>query len=312
MRIVDYLFSGGVSEKELETAMKPHEFAKPFRITDGTHFRLKDFDPSVTLGLKSKEHARETLERGIARLSELQEKLYAQDRWAILMLLQAMDAAGKDSTIKHVMSGVNPQGCSVTSFKAPSAEELNHDFLWRNMRALPERGTIGIFNRSYYEEVLVVRVHPELFAREKLPAGLVTDKIWQERFADINAFESYLFRNGVVVLKFFLHLSKKEQKARFLERLDKPEKNWKFSASDVLEREHWDEYMHAYEEMIRNTSTKCAPWYVVPADHKWFTRLAVAEAIIDSLEALDLSFPEVDPARRKDLKKARAALLRKS
>ncbi len=292
--------------------MKPREFAKPFCITDGTHFRLKDFDPSVTLGLKSKEHARETLERGIARLSELQEKLYAQDRWAILILLQAMDAAGKDGTIKHVMSGVNPQGCSVTSFKTPSAEELNHDFLWRNMRALPERGTIGIFNRSYYEEVLVVRVHPELFAKEKLPAGLVTDKIWQERFADINAFESYLFRNGVVVLKFFLHLSKKEQKARFLERLDKPDKNWKFSASDVLEREHWDEYMHAYEEMIRNTSTKCAPWYVVPADHKWFTRLVVAEAIIDSLEALDLSFPEVDPARRKDLKKARAALLRKS
>ena len=292
--------------------MKPREFANPFCITDGTQFRLKNFDPSVTLGLKSKEHARETLERGIARLSELQEKLYAQDRWAILILLQAMDAAGKDSTIKHVMSGVNPQGCSVTSFKTPSAEELNHDFLWRNMRALPERGTIGIFNRSYYEEVLVVRVHPELFAREKLPARMVRDKIWQERFADINAFENYLSRNGVVILKFFLHLSKKEQKARFLERLDKPDKNWKFSASDVLEREHWDEYMRAYEEMIRNTSTKCAPWYVVPADHKWFTRLVVAEAIIDSLEALDLSFPKVDSERRKDLKKARAALLRKS
>ena len=292
--------------------MKPREFAKPFRITDGTHFRLADFDPSVTLGLKSKEHAREALERGIARLSELQEKLYAQDRWAILLILQAMDAAGKDSTIKHVMSGVNPQGCKVTSYKTPSAEELNHDFLWRTTRNLPERGTIGIFNRSYYEEVLVVRVHLEIFASEKLPAHLVTDKIWQERFVDINAFESYLFRNGIVILKFFLHLSKKEQKARFLERLDEPEKNWKFSNSDVLERKHWDEYMSAYEDMIRNTSTKCAPWHVVPADHKWFTRLAVAEAIIESLEALDLSFPKVDPARRKDLKKARAALLRKT
>jgi PPK2 family polyphosphate:nucleotide phosphotransferase len=292
--------------------MKPHEFAKSFRVTDGAHFRLKDFDPADTLGLKSKEHARETLERGIARLSDLQEKLYAQDRWAILLILQAMDAAGKDSTIKHVMSGVNPQDCSVNSYKTPSAEDLNHDFLWRTMRALPERGTIGIFNRSYYEEVLIVRVHPELFAKERLPTSLVTDKIWQERFADINAFENYLSRNGIVILKFFLHLSKKEQKARFLERLDEPEKNWKFSTSDVLERKHWDEYMSAYEDMIRNTSTKCAPWHVVPADHKWFTRLAVAEAIIDALEALDLSFPKVDSERRKDLKKARAALQRKS
>jgi PPK2 family polyphosphate:nucleotide phosphotransferase len=292
--------------------MKPREFAKPFRVVDGTHFRLKDFDPEETLGLKSKEHAREVLERGIARLSELQERLYAQDRWAILIILQAMDAAGKDSTIKHVMSGVNPQGCQVISFKTPSAEDLQHDFLWRTTRSLPERGKIGIFNRSYYEEVLVVRVHPEILGREKMPDRVLSGKIWQERFADINAYESYLSRNGIVVLKFFLHLSKKEQKRRFLDRLDEPEKNWKFSASDVLERQRWDEYMRAYEDMIRNTSTKNAAWHVVPADHKWFTRLAVAEAIIDCMEELDLSFPKVDPEKRKDLKRARAALRRES
>jgi PPK2 family polyphosphate:nucleotide phosphotransferase len=292
--------------------MKPREFAKPFRVMDGTHFRLKDFDPTDTLGLKSKEHAREALERGIARLSELQEKLYAQDRWAILIILQAMDAAGKDSTIKHVMSGVNPQGCQVTAFKAPSSEDLQHDFLWRTMRFMPERGSIGIFNRSYYEEVLVVRVHPEIFAREKMPQRLISGKIWQERFADINAYESYLSRNGIVVLKFFLNVSKKEQKRRFLERLDEPEKNWKFSASDVLERQRWNEYMRVYEDMIGNTSTKSAPWYVVPADHKWFTRLAVAEAIIDAMEELDLSLPKIDSGKRKDLKEARAALRRES
>ena len=292
--------------------MKPREFAKPFRVVDGTRFRLKDFDPADTLGLKSKEHAQKSLERGIARLSELQEKLYAQDRWAILLILQAMDAAGKDSTIKHVMSGVNPQGCQVTSFKAPSAEDLDHDFLWHSTRFLPERGKIGIFNRSYYEEVLVVRVHPEKLASEKMPGHLVSDKIWQERFEDINAYESYLSRNGILVLKFFLHLSKKEQKKRFLERLDEPEKYWKFSANDVLERQHWDKYMRAYEDMIRNTSTKRAPWYVVPADHKWFTRLAVAEAIIDTLEELDLSFPKLDSDKRNDLKNARIALHRES
>ncbi|MBZ5697757.1 MAG: polyphosphate kinase 2 family protein [Acidobacteriia bacterium] len=290
--------------------MKPSEFAKPFRVADGANFHLKDFDPEDTLGLKSKEHAQETLERGIARLSELQEKLYAQDRWGILLILQAMDAAGKDSTIKHVMSGVNPQGCRVTSFKAPSAEDLEHDFLWRIMRFLPERGSIGIFNRSYYEEVLIVRVHPEILSREKMPPRLISGKIWQERFEDINASELYLSRNGIVVLKFFLNISKKEQKKRFLERLDEPEKNWKFSASDVLERQYWDEYMRAYEEMIRNTSTKCAPWYVVPADHKWFTRLVVAEALIHSLEELDLSFPKMDSEKRRDLKKAQAALKR--
>jgi len=289
-------------------SMKPSEYAKRFRVTDGPNFRLKDFDPAETLGLKSKEHAQETLEHGTARLCDLQEKLFAQDRWAILVVLQAMDAAGKDSTIKHVMSGLNPQGCSVSSFKEPSSEELNHDFVWRAARAFPERGKIGIFNRSYYEEVLVVRVHPEILSRERLPADLVSGKIWQERFEDIRAFERYLRRNGIVVLKFFLNVSKKEQKRRFLERLDQPEKNWKFSASDVLERQHWDEYMSAYEEMIRNTSTKRAPWYVVPADHKWFTRIVVAEALVHALNKLDLSFPQVDEEKRRDLKKARTIL----
>jgi PPK2 family polyphosphate:nucleotide phosphotransferase len=290
--------------------MKPSEYAKRFRVEDGSNFRFKDFDPAETLGLKSKEHAQETLEQGIARLCELQEKLFAQDHWGILVVLQAMDAAGKDSTIKHVMSGVNPQGCSVTSFKEPSSEDLDHDFLWRATRSLPERGRIGIFNRSYYEEVLIVRIHPEILSREKLPAHLVSGKIWQERFEDINAYERYLCRNGIVVLKFFLNVSKKEQKKRFLERLDEPEKNWKFSASDTLERAHWDEYMNAYEEMIRNTSTKRAPWYVVPADHKWFTRVVVAEALVQALESLDLKFPQVDAEKRRDLEKARAILNR--
>jgi len=288
--------------------MKPREFVKPFQVADGSHFRIKDFNPADTLGLKSKDHAQKTLERGIARLAELQEKLFAQDRWAILIILQAMDAAGKDSTIKHVMSGVNPQGCEVHSFKAPSTEELQHDFLWRTSRALPERGKIGIFNRSYYEEVLAVRVHPDLLACKKIPEKLIADNIWQKRFEDINSFERYLTGNGIVVLKFFLHLSKKEQKKRFLERLDLPEKNWKFSMSDVLERQHWDKYMRAYEDMIQNTSTKHAPWYVVPADHKWFARLAVAEATIDALENLDLSFPKMDEKKRKELKEARTAL----
>ncbi|MGD0907319.1 MAG: polyphosphate kinase 2 family protein [Candidatus Acidiferrales bacterium] len=290
-------------------AVKPREFAKPFRVEDGARFRLKDFDPADTLDLKSKEQAQATLERGIERLAALQEMLYAQDRWAILLILQAMDAAGKDSTIKHVMSGVNPQGCQVTSFKAPSAEDLDHDYMWRCMRVLPERGKIGIFNRSYYEEVLVVRVHPEMLANEKIPRSLVSHKLWQQRFEDINAHERYLSRNGILVLKFFLNVSKKEQKDRFLKRLDEPEKNWKFSENDVLEREHWDKYMKAYEEMIRYTSTKQAPWYVVPADHKWFTRVAVAEAIIDALEGLDLSFPKIDSEKRKDVKNARRALL---
>ena len=288
--------------------MKLREFVKPFAIVDGSHFRLKDFSPAETLGLKSKSQAKKELEQGIVRLAGLQEKLYARDRWAILLILQAMDAAGKDSTIKHVMSGVNPQGCQVTAFKAPSTEELHHDFLWRTSRSLPERGKIGIFNRSYYEEVLAVRVHPEFLDRQKIPAQLVSEKIWKKRFEDINAFERYLLRNGIVVLKFFLHLSRKEQKRRFLGRIEDPKKNWKFSMNDALEREHWEKYMRAYEDMIRNTSTKHAPWYVVPADHKWFTRLVVAEATIAVLESLDLSFPKVDAQKRKELKEARAAL----
>jgi PPK2 family polyphosphate:nucleotide phosphotransferase len=285
------------------------EFVNPFRVSDGKQFRLKDFEPAETLGVKSKEQAKETLERGIARLADLQEKLYAQDRWAILVVLQAMDAAGKDSTIKHVMSGLNPQGCQVTSFKAPSSEELQHDFLWRTSRSLPERGKIGIHNRSYYEEVLVVRVHPEFLDRQRIPAQLKSDRIWQERFEEINAFEQYLVRNGIVLVKFFLHLSKKEQRKRFLERLDDREKEWKFSASDAKERQYWDRYMQAYEDMIQNTSSKHAPWHVVPADHKWFTRLVVAEVIIDVLEGLHLAFPELDGDAKKELKKARKALL---
>ncbi len=288
--------------------MKLHDFAKSFRVEDGSHFRMKDFSTADTLDLKSKEHAKKTLERGVARLAKLQEKLYAQDRWAILMILQGMDAAGKDSTINHVMSGVNPQGCQVNSFKTPSDEELQHDFLWRTSNSLPERGKIGIFNRSYYEEVLVVRVHPKLLARQRIPAQLVLDDIWKKRFDDINAFEHYLSGNGILVLKFFLHISKKEQKRRFLERLEDPDKNWKFSMSDALERQHWEKYMRAYEEMIQNTSTKHAPWHVVPADHKWFARLIVAEATIDAMENLDLSFPKMDAAKRKELKDARAAL----
>ncbi len=290
--------------------MKLREFAKPFRVEDGGQFRLKDFDPAETLGLKSKEHARDALERGIQRLSAMQEKLYAQDRWAILIVLQAMDAAGKDSTIKHVMSGVNPQGCAVNSFKTPSVEELDHDYLWKSQRFLPERGKIGIFNRSYYEEVLVVRVHRGLLANEKIPETLVTKNIWRERYEDINAHERYLSRNGIVVLKFFLNLSKNEQKVRFLKRIEEPEKNWKFSESDVLERQHWDKYMQAYEEMIRSTATKRAPWYLIPADHKWFTRLAVVEAVIDAMKELDISYPRMDSSKRKDLKKARIALQR--
>jgi PPK2 family polyphosphate:nucleotide phosphotransferase len=290
--------------------MKSREYVKPFEVVDGSTFRLKNFDPAETRGLKSKERAHETLERGIARLAKLQDKLYAQDRWGVLLILQAMDAAGKDSTIKHVMSGVNPQGCDVHSFKAPSAEELQHDFLWRTSKLVPERGKIGIFNRSYYEEVLAVRLHPEFLAAEKIPSSVVSDDVWRNRFEDINAFERYLARNGFVVLKFFLHLSKNEQKKRFLERLDTPEKNWKFSMNDALERKHWAKYMQAYEDMIRNTSTKRAPWYVVPADHKWFARLVVAEAVIDALDRLDLAYPKIDAKKRQELKAARAALER--
>jgi len=284
------------------------KFARPFRVEDGRKFRLADVEPGDTGALKSKEEAKEWLDTGAALLSEMQEKLYAQDQWAVLLILQGMDAAGKDSVIKHVMSGVNPQGCQVSSFKTPSAEELNHDFLWRAARNLPERGTIGIFNRSYYEEVLVVRVHPELLVKENMPPSLVTKEVWKERFEDVRNFERYLTRNAIVVRKFFLHLSKQEQKKRFLRRLEEPEKNWKFSMSDVKEREHWDEYLRAYEETIQSTAAPHAPWYVVPADNKWFTRLVVASAIVDTLEELNLALPKVDRERREELKMARRHL----
>jgi PPK2 family polyphosphate:nucleotide phosphotransferase len=283
-------------------------FSKPYRVDDGRKFHLKDFDPGDSSGLKSKKHAEKELIRGIERLSDLQDKLYAQDRWAILLIFQAMDAAGKDGAIKHVMSGVNPQGCEVYSFKQPSAEELNHDFLWRTSKCVPERGRIGIFNRSYYEEVLVVRVHKELLGRERTPPSLVTKNIWNERFSDINAYEHYLWRNGVVIRKFFLNLSKEEQKKRFLSRLEEPLKNWKFSGSDVAERERWHEYMAAYEEMIQRTATAHAPWYVVPADKKWYSRLVVADAIVSAMEDLNLRYPIVDAEKRKELKAARVAL----
>lgn len=285
-----------------------NDLAKAFRITAGKQFRLKNIDPGDTKGLRSKEKAQEALTQGITRLREDQEKLYAQDRWALLLIFQAMDAAGKDSTIEHVMSGVNPQGCQVFSFKAPSAEELDHDFMWRTTRCLPERGRIGIFNRSYYEEVLVVRVHPEILAKQRLPEQLVTKDIWKERYEDINTFERYLSRNGTVIRKFFLHVSKGEQKQRFLARLKEPEKHWKFALQDVKERDYWDTYMQAYEEMIRSTSSDHAPWYVIPADNKWFMRLAVAEVITDTLESLNLSYPQVDADKKKELETARDLL----
>jgi PPK2 family polyphosphate:nucleotide phosphotransferase len=281
---------------------------EPFTITDGRRFRLKDVDPDDTGDVGSKEHAADLLKSGCERLLDLQEKLYAQGTWALLLIFQAMDAAGKDSTISHVMSGVNPQGCQVSSFKAPSSEELAHDFLWRTTCHLPRRGHIGIFNRSYYEEVLIVRVHPQFLDTERLPPAVLSRHVWHERFEDINAHERHLQRSGIVVRKFFLHVSKKTQKKRFLERLDRREKNWKFSATDVLERKHWDDYMAAYEDMIRHTATETAPWYVVPADHKWFTRLVVAEAVVQTLAALDLQFPKLDGAKRKELEVAREAL----
>lgn len=278
-----------MSNKDL--IKRARKFAAPFRVTKGSKFRLKDIDPGDTLHLQSedKPRAKEVLAMGVQLLAELQDMLYAQDRWAVLIILQAMDAAGKDGTIKHIMSGVNPQGCQVHSFKSPSPEELDHDYLWRCMKALPNKGNIGIFNRSYYEETLVVRVHKEYLANEKLPPELVTRNIWKERFQDIRSFERYLTRNGIIIRKFYLHVSKEEQERRFMERIENPEKNWKFSASDVKERQHWDDYMKAFEDMIRNTATEDAPWYVVPADNKWFTRLVVAAAIIDALSRLALS-----------------------
>jgi len=289
--------------------MKKAELAKRYRIESGKKFNLSDFDPADTWKLKSKDHAQQWLEEGVARLSELQDLLYAQSQWSLLLIFQAMDAAGKDGTIKHVMSGVNPQGCQVFSFKAPSDEDLNHDFLWRTTRCLPERGRIGIFNRSYYEEVLVVRVHPEWLSRQKLPSALPTKMIWEERFESINGLERHLARNGVVILKFFLHLSKSEQRNRFLSRLEDPAKHWKFSAADMRERQCWNDYQRAYEDVIRHTASPHAPWHVVPADHKWFSRLVVAEAIVGALESLNLSYPKVDKAKRKELDAVRRELL---
>jgi PPK2 family polyphosphate:nucleotide phosphotransferase len=281
--------------------MDYQKLLKPYRVNDGKGFRMKDVDPVDTRHIRSKERAQQLLSEGIKRLSELQDKLYAQDRRALLLVFQAMDAAGKDSTIKHVMSGVNPQGCQVFSFKQPSNEELDHDYLWRVYRALPERGRIGIFNRSYYEEVLVVRVHRELLDTQRLPTELITKHIWQERFESINAFERHLTRNGTIIRKFFLHVSREEQRQRFLARLRENDKNWKFSLADAKERTHWDDYMEAYEDVIRHTATEHAPWFVVPADHKWFTRLIVAAAVVETLEELDLAYPTVDAAKREEL-----------
>jgi PPK2 family polyphosphate:nucleotide phosphotransferase len=295
--------------KQKQLVRESADLAKPYRVSKGEDFRLKDYDPQDTNGLKSKKHAKETLEHSKQLLSEFQEKLYAQDRWSLLLIFQAMDAAGKDGAVKHVMSGINPQGCDVTSFKSPSKEELDHEYLWRAHRVIPSRGKIGIFNRSYYEEVLVVRVHQDLLNAQQLPQELVSKHIWEERYDDINNFEKYLVRNGIIVMKFFLHLSKGEQKKRFLERLEMPDKNWKFSMADVKERGYWKDYQNAYEEMIQNTATKHAPWHVIPADNKWFTRLAVAGAIIHKLHSLDLQFPEVDDDKKKELAQIRKALL---
>ncbi len=305
-----------MSAKQL--IQKHHNLAKPFRVTDGKGFRLKDYDPADTGPFAKDEHdqaadkerAKEALERGVRLLAEQQDVLYAQDRWSVLLIFQAMDAAGKDGTIKHVMSGVNPQGCSVTSFKQPSAEELDHDWMWRAWKALPARGQIGIFNRSYYEEVLVVKVHPHLLAAQKLPPELDGRKIWKHRYRDIVNLERHLADNGTRILKFVLHVSKREQKKRFLERLEHPEKNWKFSAADVRERGFWDEYQEAYEDAIRKTAAEHAPWYVVPADNKWFTRLVVAAAVVDALAGLKLHYPHVTGEERKRLAAARAALRR--
>ncbi len=284
-------------------------FSRPYAVTDGRKFRLRDVDPGDTGALRSgdKERAQEALQTGIQALAKLQDMLYAQDRWALLLVFQAMDAAGKDGAIKHVMSGVNPQGCQVTAFKTPTADDLDHDFLWRCLRNLPERGRIGIFNRSYYEEVLVVKVHPELLEKQKLPPQLTGKHIWRDRYEDIRHIERYLGRNGIVVRKFFLHVSEDEQKRRFLERLENPDKNWKFSAADTRERGFWKDYRKAYETMVRETASDEAPWYVVPADNKWFTRLVVAGAVIDALASLGLHYPEVTEQQQAELEAARRA-----
>ncbi len=290
--------------------MKPEEYARRYRVEDGKSFRLRDFDPTDTADLDiEKKEAKDLLREDVKALAKWQERLYAHDRWSLLLIFQAMDAAGKDSAIEHVMSGVNPQGCMVTSFKVPSAKELDHDFLWRTTVALPERGRIGIFNRSYYEEVLVVRVHPKILQGQKLPPALVTDRIWQERYESIRDFERHMTRNGTVILKFFLHVSPEEQLQRFLDRIEEPGKRWKFSMGDVAERELWPRYMEAYEEMIRNTATTDAPWHVVPADNKWFTRLVVARTIVNRLDELNPQFPQVEGAALEELMQVREALL---
>lgn len=288
-----------------------HEVAKPYMVDGRKKFRLKDYDPADTSKFTSadKPRAKEALTIGIEALAQLQDMLYAQDRWGVLLIFQAMDAAGKDGAIKHVMSGVNPQGCQVYSFKAPTSDDLDHDYMWRCVKCLPERGRIGIFNRSYYEETLVVRVHQEILAKQKLHPSLITKNIWNERFEDIRNFEKYMSRNGIIVRKFFLNVSKEEQKKRFLERLDQPEKNWKFSTADVKERGHWDEYMDAYQDMIRHTATPESPWYVVPADNKWFTRIVIAAAVIDALGDLKLHYPKVDATLREELRLAREQLM---
>ncbi len=297
--------------KDSKLLQHAKRISKPYRITNGKKFRLKDFDPADTGDLKSEDKPRTAaaLKEGVEALAELQDVLYAQDRWSVLLIFQAMDAAGKDGVIKHVMSGVNPQGCQVSAFKAPSAEELDHDYLWRCVRHLPERGRIGIFNRSYYEETLVVRVRPEILASQKLPPECVTKHIWRERFQDIRSFERHLTRNGTLIRKFFLHVSPEEQKKRFLERIDNPEKNWKFSLQDAKERQHWDAYMKAYEEAIRETATPDSPWYIVPADNKWYTRAVVAGAVVDALASLNLQYPVVNAAQRKALEEARRTLV---
>jgi PPK2 family polyphosphate:nucleotide phosphotransferase len=291
---------------------RARRFVDPFRVTDGRDFRLRHYDPAETAGIESSDEAAILLADGIKLLSEMQEKLYAQEHWAVLMIIQAMDAAGKDGVIKHVMSGINPQGCEVYSFKQPTDEDLDHDFLWRTTRLLPRRGRIGIFNRSYYEEVLVVRVHHEVLERQKIPPRLITKDLWRQRYESINSHELHLARNGVAICKFFLHISKAEQRRRFLARLDQPDKHWKFSPADIRERRFWNDYQRAYEEMIRNTSTPHAPWYVVPADHKWFTRLVVAGALIETITALKVDYPTVDAAKRREITRARRELLRSS
>jgi PPK2 family polyphosphate:nucleotide phosphotransferase len=299
--------------KTKEIIKRAHKLTNPFRVTDGGKFRLKDFDPGEMLGYdeSDKERAKELLEHGVQALAELQDKLYAYDKWAVLLIFQAMDAAGKDGAIKHVMSGVNPQGCQVFSFKSPSAEDLDHDYLWRCTKCLPNRGHIGIFNRSYYEETLVVRVHSEFLHKQKLPPELLGKDIWENRFRDIRGFERYLANNGILTVKFFLNVSKKEQKRRFLSRLELPEKNWKFSAADMAERGFWDDYQKAYEDTIRNTATKHTPWYIVPADNKWFSRIVVAAAVIETLADLDLEYPQVGPDKLKELAAAKRQLLKK-